>query len=179
MIEGLIILGLALAYRLRGHRPWPDATGVAKLYRLVFFPAVLRIVYWGLPIGACAYWLGATAELSAAVGLLTALGLWLPHGEGQDMGNSRGRVAGDLALMWAIAAARSALFAVPLALVIGWPNAAVMVIGISVGQAGAYLFAQRGPLLPLPYPFAHRLEQAELYTGAVWGAAIVGVSYVG
>ncbi len=98
-----LVLWLAAAYRIRGHRP------DAGLLRAVMHPVFTLRPMWAASCFGVIYLLTGDHWVAGAVAIGEWAGLHIRHAPGQDMGTWRGRVAEDVLFMGGVGALRGAL----------------------------------------------------------------------
>ena len=166
MIAAATIAGLAVAYRIRGHRP----TG--GVLRRVMHPVLTLRPLWAAAVFAAVYALTGDPWIAGAVAIGEWIGLHIPHARGQDMGTWCGSVRDDVLTLALVGALRGLL--VVAALLAAWAGAWVYALHWSVFALPA-LYAITLPLsyfvgwrIPWRVPHILRggIEWSELLTGA-------------
>lgn len=175
MLSLAIIAGLALAYRIRGHRP------DGGVLRVVMHPVFFLRPLWAASCFVAVYTLTGDLWVSGAVAIGEWAGLHLRHAPGQDMGTWAGSVREDVAFMAMVGAQRGLIVA--------------GAVGAALFAANDQLSAQIGQLIALPLAYALTLplayfvgwrvpfrvppmlrggiEWSELLTGATRGAVFL------
>lgn len=175
MIAALIIAGLSVAYRIRGHRP------EGGWLRVIMHPVFTLRPLWAASVFLAVYTLSGDLWVSAAVALGEWVGLHLRHAPGQDMGTWAGTVRDDVGYMAMVGTQRGGIVAVMLAgaylagCVSSFPLAwtAIPVL-YAVALPLSYWLGWRIPWR-VPGILRGGLEWSELLTGATRGAVLVMV----
>ena len=172
MLSFAIIAGLALAYRIRGHRP--DGGALRVVMNPVFFLRPL----WAAWCFKVVYTLTGDVWVSGAVSLGEWAGLHIRHAPGQDMGTWAGSVREDVAFMAMVGAQRGAIVLVLLtaAHLGGYVPFDPLWAGLPIGYAMtlplAYYVGWRVPF-HVPPILRGGIEWSELLTGATRAAVFL------
>ncbi len=172
-----IVLWLAAAYRIRGHRP------DAGLLRTVMHPVFTLRPMWAASCFGVVYILTGDVWIAGAVAIGEWAGLHIRHAPGQDMGTWKGSVYDDAGYMAAIGAMRGGIVG---ALVGAVVTAGGMVPADEIAHVIAIPIAY-AITLPLSYYIGWRIpfrvppllrggiEWSEFLTGASRALVFVGV----
>jgi hypothetical protein len=172
MLSLAIIAGLALAYRIRGHRP------DGGVLRVIMHPVFTLRPLWAASCFGAVYALTGDVWIAGAVALGEWAGLHLRHAPGQDMGTWAGSVREDVAFMAIVGAQRGAVVLVLLtaAHLGGYvpfhPLWAVLPIGYALTLPLAYFVGWRVPFR-VPPMLRGGIEWSELLTGATRAAVFL------
>lgn len=172
MLAALIIAGLALAYRIRGHRP------DGGLLRVVMHPVFFLRPLWAASCFAAVYALTADPWVAGAVAIGEWAGLHIRHAPGQDMGTWAGSVLEDVRFMAGVGGARGLIVAGALCIPAYFgafapnPAWAFLPIAYALTLPAAYWLGWRVPWR-VPPILRGGIEWSELLTGATRGAVFL------
>ena len=102
-MSAAFVLWLALAYRIRGHRP------DSGFLRTVMHPVFTLRPLWAASVFGVVYMLTGDLWIAGAVAIGEWIGLHIRHAPGQDMGTWRGSIWGDVLYMVRVGAMRGAI----------------------------------------------------------------------
>ena len=165
-MSAALVLWLAVAYRIRGHRP---DSGVL---RTVMHPVFTLRPLWAASVFGVVYLLTGDLWIAGAVAIGEWIGLHIPHARGQDMGTWKGTIREDVAFMGAVGIARGTfvLAALIAALALGtiaalsWPWVFIPAL-YAITLPAAYFVGWRIPWR-VPHILRGGIEWSELLTGA-------------
>lgn len=170
-----LVLWLALAYRIRGHRP------DGGFLRRVMHPVFTLRPLWAASVFGVVYLLTGDLWIAGAVAIGEWIGLHIPHARGQDMGTWRGTIREDVAFMAFVGLCRGVIvlcaIVLPLVAVTYWrgiglswvtmidPAIAFMPLAYAITLPLSYFLGWRIPWR-VPHVLRGGIEWSEFLTGA-------------